>query len=140
MVLFPNSDCPAFGVSSSWHTIFEKSAEEQLRARQADRRMNSRAKKLEAQREREVRALLNLPQNRRCLTCSTKTRPTYVCTTYGTFICTTCSGVHRGFGYRVKSVSYSTFTAEEVESLKRLGNGVAREKWFPPGTRVPEEG
>lgn len=28
--------------------------------------------------------------------------PTYVCLTFGTFVCTTCSGLHREFSHKVK--------------------------------------
>jgi hypothetical protein len=33
-----------------------------------------------------------------------------------------CSGIHREFSHRVKSVSLSTFTLEEVKALKEGGN------------------
>ena len=29
--------------------------------------------------------------------------PTYVCLTFGTFVCTTCSGLHREFSHKVKA-------------------------------------
>lgn len=38
------------------------------------------------------------------------------------FFCTPCS---RQFGHRVKGISMSTFTAEEVEALKNGGNQVS---------------
>ena len=104
----------------------------------------SRQKKLDAQHEKIIRNLLRLPQNRQCMTCATKTTPQYVCTTFCTFICTTCSGVHRGFGYRVKSISYASFTPQEVEDLKNGGNEAARRKYLATWTKdqinVPDEG
>ncbi|KAK1376538.1 hypothetical protein POM88_032731 [Heracleum sosnowskyi] len=44
--------------------------------------------------------------------------PQYVCTTFWTFVCITCSGIHREFTHRVKSVSMS-FTSQEVEALQK---------------------
>lgn len=63
--------------------------------------------------------------------------PVYAVLDYGTFVCTTCSGIQffllhvnavtffsREFNHRVKSVSMATFKAEEIEKLKRIGNAV----------------
>ena len=42
-------------------------------------------------------------------------------------MCTTCSGVHREFNFRVKGISMSTFTGPEVEAIvKHGGNAKAR--------------
>lgn len=35
---------------------------------------------------------------------------------------TACSGIHREFSHRVKSISLSTFSLEEVKALKEGGN------------------
>nr|XP_028962875.1 probable ADP-ribosylation factor GTPase-activating protein AGD14 isoform X3 [Malus domestica] len=51
--------------------------------------------------------------------------PQYVCTTFLTFVCTKCSGVHREFTHRVKSVSMAKFNAEEVSALQAGGNEVS---------------
>ncbi|CAL5389104.1 unnamed protein product [Camellia sinensis] len=48
--------------------------------------------------------------------------PQYVCTTFWTFVCTNCSGVHREFSHRVKSVSMAKFNTEEVNALQAGGN------------------
>ncbi|KAI7993646.1 putative ADP-ribosylation factor GTPase-activating protein AGD14 [Camellia lanceoleosa] len=58
------------------------------------------------------------------------TGPQYVCTTFWTFVCTSCSGVHREFTHRVKSVSMAKFKAEEVSALQAGGNERAREIYF----------
>ncbi|KAL5786147.1 hypothetical protein ACOSQ2_008539 [Xanthoceras sorbifolium] len=76
--------------------------------------------------ERNIRSLLKLPENRRCINCNSM-GPQYVCTTFFTFVCTNCSGVHREFTHRVKSVSMAKFTAEEVSSLQAAGNERARQ-------------
>ena len=52
--------------------------------------------------------------------------------------------MHRGFGYRVKSISYASFTPQEVEDLKNGGNEAARRKYLATWTKdqinVPDEG
>ncbi|KAL7164126.1 hypothetical protein ACSBR2_040104 [Camellia fascicularis] len=48
--------------------------------------------------------------------------PQYVCTTFWTFVCTNCSGVHREFSHRVKSESMAKFNTEEVNALQAGGN------------------
>lgn len=79
--------------------------------------------------ERIIRNLLKLPENRRCINCNSL-GPQYVCTTFWTFVCTTCSGVHREFTHRVKSVSMAKFNAEEVSALQAGGNERARQIYF----------
>ena len=76
--------------------------------------------------ERNIRSLLKLPENRRCINCNSL-GPQYVCTTFLTFVCTNCSGVHREFTHRVKSVSMAKFTTEEVSALQAAGNERARQ-------------
>ncbi|KAA8541832.1 hypothetical protein F0562_022984 [Nyssa sinensis] len=76
--------------------------------------------------EKIIRGLLKLPENRRCINCSSL-GPQYVCTNFWTFICTTCSGVHREFTHRVKSVSMAKFTSQEVIALQEGGNERAKE-------------
>ncbi|XP_057985920.1 uncharacterized protein LOC110641656 isoform X3 [Hevea brasiliensis] len=79
--------------------------------------------------ERIIRGLLKLPENRRCINCNSL-GPQYVCTTFLTFICTNCSGIHREFTHRVKSVSMAKFKAEEVSALQAGGNERARQLYF----------
>ncbi|XP_057968114.1 probable ADP-ribosylation factor GTPase-activating protein AGD14 [Malania oleifera] len=79
--------------------------------------------------ERIIRGLLKLPENRRCINCNSL-GPQYVCTNFWTFVCTTCSGIHREFTHRVKSVSMAKFTTQEVSALQGGGNARAREIYF----------
>ncbi|RWR73841.1 putative ADP-ribosylation factor GTPase-activating protein AGD14 isoform X3 [Cinnamomum micranthum f. kanehirae] len=86
-------------------------------------------KKEDEKLEKIIRGLLKLPGNKRCINCNSL-GPQYVCTNFWTFVCTTCSGIHREFTHRVKSVSMAKFTPEEVSSLQRGGNERAREVYF----------
>eukprot|EP00249_Psilotum_nudum_P022313 c28467_g3_i2 orf=1039-3261(-) len=79
--------------------------------------------------EKIVRSLLKQNANRRCINCNSL-GPQYVCLNFWTFVCTTCSGIHREFTHRVKSVSLSKFTAQEVSALQNGGNEHAREIYF----------
>ncbi|KAM7509484.1 hypothetical protein LguiA_019937 [Lonicera macranthoides] len=79
--------------------------------------------------ERIIRSLLKLPENRRCINCNSL-GPQYVCTNFSTFVCTTCSGIHREFTHRVKSVSMAKFTSQEVSALQGGGNASAKEIYF----------
>merc|ERR1711915_78539 len=79
--------------------------------------------------EKIIRSLLKLPPNRKCINCNSL-GPQYVCTNFWTFVCTTCSGIHREFTHRVKSVSMAKFTSQEVTSLQQGGNQKAKEIYF----------
>ncbi|KAK7314503.1 hypothetical protein VNO77_33028 [Canavalia gladiata] len=79
--------------------------------------------------ERVIRSLLKLQPNRRCINCNSL-GPQYVCTNFWTFVCTNCSGIHREFTHRVKSVSMAKFTSQEVSALQSGGNQRAKEIYF----------
>ncbi|KAK6267990.1 hypothetical protein QUC31_012150 [Theobroma cacao] len=79
--------------------------------------------------EKIIRGLLKLPANRRCVNCN-GLGPQYVCTTFSTYVCATCGGIHREFTHRVKSVSMAKFTSEEVDGLQGGGNESAKEVYF----------
>ncbi|XP_039027119.1 probable ADP-ribosylation factor GTPase-activating protein AGD14 [Hibiscus syriacus] len=79
--------------------------------------------------EKIIRSLMKLPSNLRCINCNSQ-GPQYVCTNFWTFVCSTCGGIHREFSHRVKSVSMSTFTAEDVKGLREGGNEHAKQVYF----------
>ncbi|CAI9094792.1 OLC1v1030587C2 [Oldenlandia corymbosa var. corymbosa] len=99
------------------------------------------SKKEEERNEKIIRGLMKLPPNRRCINCNSM-GPQYVCTNFWTFVCMTCSGIHREFTHRVKSVSMAKFTSQEVEALQKGGNQRAREiyfkLWDPQRHRFPD--
>lgn len=98
------------------------------------------SKREEERNEKIIRGLMKLPPNRRCINCNSL-GPQYVCTNFWTFICMICSGIHREFTHRVKSVSMSKFTSQEVEALQNGGNQRAREiflkDWDVQRQRLP---
>ncbi|XP_047310851.1 probable ADP-ribosylation factor GTPase-activating protein AGD14 isoform X2 [Impatiens glandulifera] len=90
--------------------------------------MASRVKE-DAKNEKTIRNLLKLSENRRCINCNSL-GPQYVCTNFWTFVCTNCSGIHREFTHRVKSISMAKFTSQEVASLQGGGNARAKEVYL----------
>mmetsp|Transcript_7951 Transcript_7951/g.11017 ORF Transcript_7951/g.11017 Transcript_7951/m.11017 type:complete len:519 (+) Transcript_7951:50-1606(+) len=71
--------------------------------------------------EVELKKLTKLDGNKICANCPEK-MPGYAEMTHCIFICTKCAGVHREFQYKVKGISMSTFTEEDVLQLSRVGN------------------
>ncbi|KAI4300993.1 hypothetical protein L6164_034313 [Bauhinia variegata] len=86
-------------------------------------------RKEEERNEKIIRGLMKLPPNRRCINCNSL-GPQYVCTNFWTFVCIACSGIHREFTHRVKSVSMAKFTSQEVDALQNGGNQRAREVYL----------
>ncbi|XP_033839247.1 arf-GAP domain and FG repeat-containing protein 2 isoform X1 [Periophthalmus magnuspinnatus] len=87
---------------------------------------------------RKVRELAQSGVNKHCFECS-QPGVTYTDVTVGSFICTSCSGMLRGLNppHRVKSISMTTFSQQEVEFLQNHGNEVGRRTWlciFDPKT------
>lgn len=94
--------------------------------------------------ERVLKELLKSGGNRRCVDCGALVRdlmyryvhkylhtvlrftvsmqgPHYVVSKFNVFVCSSCSGVHRQFGHRVKAISLCEFSLEEVDALRNGG-------------------
>ncbi|XP_034425096.1 arf-GAP domain and FG repeat-containing protein 2 isoform X2 [Hippoglossus hippoglossus] len=87
---------------------------------------------------RKVRELAQSGVNKHCFECS-QPGVTYTDVTVGSFVCTSCSGMLRGLNppHRVKSISMTTFSQQEVEFLQNHGNEIGRRTWlcvFDPKT------
>ncbi|XP_055738606.1 arf-GAP domain and FG repeat-containing protein 1-like isoform X3 [Salvelinus fontinalis] len=78
-----------------------------------------------------LREMTSQPQNRKCFDCDQR-GPTYANMTVGSFVCTTCSGILRGLNppHRVKSISMTTFTLQEIEFLQKHTNEVCKYIWL----------
>ena len=50
----------------------------------------------------------------------------YVVMQFGIFVCSACSGIHREMNHKVKGISMSTFTDEELKELAAGGNAVSK--------------
>lgn len=69
--------------------------------------------------------------NKKCFDCEQR-GPTYINTTIGSFVCTKCSGMLRGINppHRIKSISMSSFSADEVEMMRSRGNSYCAAVWL----------
>uniref|UniRef100_A0A669DLJ9 ArfGAP with FG repeats 1a n=1 Tax=Oreochromis niloticus TaxID=8128 RepID=A0A669DLJ9_ORENI len=91
----------------------------------------SAKRKQEEKHLKMLREMTSLPPNRKCFDCDQR-GPTYANMTVGSFICTSCSGILRGLNppHRVKSISMTTFTQQEIEFLQKHGNEVCKQIWL----------
>ncbi|CAM9176263.1 unnamed protein product, partial [Lampetra planeri] len=91
----------------------------------------ARRRKAEERGVRRLRELTALPHNRACGDCGQR-GPTYADMTVGSFVCTACSGLLRGLNppHRVKSISMTTFSQQEIDFLQNHGNEVCRATWM----------
>ncbi|XP_053095657.1 arf-GAP domain and FG repeat-containing protein 1a isoform X1 [Pangasianodon hypophthalmus] len=91
----------------------------------------SAKRKQEEKHLKMLREMTSLPPNRKCFDCDQR-GPTYANMTTGSFVCTSCSGILRGLNppHRVKSISMTTFTQQEIEFLQKHGNEVCKQIWL----------
>ncbi|XP_052405447.1 arf-GAP domain and FG repeat-containing protein 1 [Carassius gibelio] len=91
----------------------------------------SAKRKQEEKHLKMLREMTSQPPNRKCFDCDQR-GPTYANMTVGSFVCTTCSGILRGLNppHRVKSISMTTFTQQEIEFLQKHSNEVCKHIWL----------
>uniref|UniRef100_A0A673KKK4 Arf-GAP domain and FG repeat-containing protein 1-like n=1 Tax=Sinocyclocheilus rhinocerous TaxID=307959 RepID=A0A673KKK4_9TELE len=91
----------------------------------------SAKRKQEEKHLKMLREMTSLAPNRKCFDCDQR-GPTYANMTVGSFVCTSCSGILRGLNppHRVKSISMTTFTLQEIEFLQKHGNEVCKPIWL----------
>ena len=103
-----------------------------------------------------LKKVRKLEHNCTCVNCGTPAPKGvgfgHICVKFGTFVCDLCKTSHQAVSHRVKSVSMSTWTLEDVEALvyPRGGNEAAVLLWLqgapPPGgcyngrSRRPKQG
>jgi len=85
--------------------------------------------------EQQLAKIRKLSANRECVNCGEVSRLGFgaICVKFKTFVCNHCKSSHQAYSHRVKSVTMSTWTTEEVEVLRKKnggGNEVAKAKWF----------
>ncbi|KAI4253689.1 MAG: hypothetical protein LQ352_003549 [Teloschistes flavicans] len=76
-------------------------------------------------------SLQKLPTNTTCADCSAPS-PQWASPKFGTFICLTCAGLHRGLGVHisfVRSITMDGFKKSEILRMERGGNGSWRGFW-----------
>ena len=84
---------------------------------------------LQKQHQKILRNLMKVPSNKKCADCGEQCA-VQVDTTNGIFLCSICSGIHREFGFRIKSVSMASFTPEEIQKLQSTNNDEFNRVWM----------
>ncbi|CAH0481927.1 unnamed protein product [Peronospora belbahrii] len=88
-----------------------------------------------AEAEAAVNALKKLEANKTCVNCGNYNRfgHQHICEKVRTFVCSNCKSAHQSYSMRVKSVSMSNWTMDEVDALREEnggGNAVAARVWY----------
>ncbi|CUG76920.1 ADP-ribosylation factor GTPase-activating protein, putative, partial [Bodo saltans] len=76
----------------------------------------------------DLRKLVNTEGNKHCAICATR-GPIYAVLDFHIFVCSTCSAIHRSMQHKVKGLSMSEFTDEELAALRVGGNVRAASIW-----------
>lgn len=86
-------------------------------------------KKLEAERlSGFLQEMLREEENKYCADCEAK-QPRWASWNLGVFLCIRCAGLHRNLGVhisKVKSVNLDSWTPEQVQSMRVMGNAKAK--------------
>ncbi|TYZ66698.1 hypothetical protein PybrP1_007424 [[Pythium] brassicae (nom. inval.)] len=85
--------------------------------------------------EAELNAVKKLEANKFCANCDAFSKFGHgnVCEKFHTFVCSNCKSAHQSFSMRVKSVSMSNWSKEEVDALREEnggGNALAKRVWL----------
>ncbi|VDD91602.1 unnamed protein product [Enterobius vermicularis] len=87
--------------------------------------------------------LLMEEENKYCADCDAK-QPRWASWNLGVFVCIRCAGIHRSIGVqvsKVKSVNLDSWTPEQVQSMRVMGNAKAKavyEAELPRDYRRPQ--
>jgi len=66
-------------------------------------------------------------ENKKCFDCGEKGT---ICIDFGTFICSSCSGILRKLNFKVKGTGVSIFNQKEIDILEKGGNDAAQKIWM----------
>ncbi|EEY60649.1 uncharacterized protein PITG_13386 [Phytophthora infestans T30-4] len=85
--------------------------------------------------EAALNTLKKLEANKTCVNCGNYNRFGHqnICEKVRTFVCSNCKSAHQSYSMRVKSVSMSNWTMDEVDALREQnggGNAVAARVWL----------
>lgn len=92
------------------------------------------SKRQQAKNEKALQELIgSVPGNNRCADCATP-NPGWASWNLGIFLCMRCAALHRKLGThisKVKSLSMDSWNADQVETMKRVGNTISNRTFNP---------
>ncbi|RDL37524.1 uncharacterized protein BP5553_04957 [Venustampulla echinocandica] len=98
------------------------------------------SKRQQARNERTLQDLLkSVPGNNVCADCQAR-NPGWASWSLGIFLCMRCAALHRKMGThitKVKSLSMDSWSNEQVENMKRVGNVASNRTYNPKNSRPP---
>ncbi|PQE04773.1 UBA TS-N domain-containing protein [Rutstroemia sp. NJR-2017a BBW] len=92
-----------------------------------------------ARNEMALQELVKLPGNNVCADCQAR-NPGWASWSLGIFLCMRCAALHRKMGThitKVKSLSMDSWSKEQVDHMKRVGNVASNRIYNPDNTRPP---
>ncbi|PKS07654.1 hypothetical protein jhhlp_006260 [Lomentospora prolificans] len=97
------------------------------------------SKRQQARNEKVLHDLVQtVPGNNLCADCSAR-NPAWASWSLGIFLCVRCASIHRKLGThisKIKSLSMDSWTAEQVENMRKVGN-VTSNKIYNPQNKKP---
>lgn len=97
------------------------------------------SKRQQARNERALQDLISsVPGNDRCADCSAK-NPGWASWNLGVFLCMRCAALHRKLGThvsKVKSLSMDSWSTDQVDNMKKVGNVTSNKLFNPQGVRA----
>ncbi|RKF57330.1 putative uba ts-n domain-containing protein [Erysiphe neolycopersici] len=98
------------------------------------------SKRQQARNERVLQDLIKtVPGNNVCADCQAR-NPGWASWSLGIFLCMQCAAVHRKLGThitKVKSLTMDSWSHEQVETMKRVGNLASNRIYNPKNTQAP---
>ncbi|KAL2140271.1 hypothetical protein VTI28DRAFT_4026 [Corynascus sepedonium] len=98
------------------------------------------SKRQQARNEKSLQDLLhNVPGNNFCADCQAR-NPGWASWSLGIFLCMRCATIHRKLGThvsKVKSLSMDSWTNEQVDNMRKVGNVVSNKLYNPDNKKPP---
>ncbi|KJZ76295.1 hypothetical protein HIM_04377 [Hirsutella minnesotensis 3608] len=98
------------------------------------------SKRQQARNEKVLQELVQrVPGNNRCADCHLP-NPAWASWSLGVFLCMRCAAIHRKLGThisKVKSLSMDSWSNEQVDNMRKVGNVVSNQVYNPENKRPP---